>query len=394
MTNYAEKNCAITGIGQSDIYRKPTVLPFELAVRACEQAIADAGLKPSDIDGACAWPPAPPGTVTGVGAAGIADISASLGLKLNYWSDAGIAAQLSPILEAVAAIAAGYATHVLCWRSLGERSAQHYTLASTNGGWVPSGGMEYMVPFFAPSAAVWLACHASAHMTRFGITRKQLGAVAINQRRNAGLNPKAIYRDPITMEDYLSARLVATPFSLLDCDIPCDGATAVIVSQLDAARDLPHPPIVLEALATASHDRMGSWLGRSDWPRQAMHDAAPAMWARTDFKAKDVDSAHIYDGFSWLVLSWLEALGFCAEGESGAFVEGGKRIALEGELPLNTNGGQLSEGRMHGMGHLHEAILQLRGIAGDRQLNKPLNVSLVANGGGDVAGALLLRRDR
>jgi hypothetical protein len=131
MTHYAEKNCAITGIGQSDIYRKPTVLPFELAVRACEQAIVDAGLKPSDIDGACAWPPAPPGTVTGVGAAGVADISASLDLKLNYWSDAGMAAQLSPILEAVSAIAAGYATHVLCWRSLGERSAQHYTLAST-----------------------------------------------------------------------------------------------------------------------------------------------------------------------------------------------------------------------------------------------------------------------
>ena len=146
-------------------------------------------------------------------------------------------------------------------------------------------------------------------------------------------------------------------------------------------------------IGTASRDRMGTWLGRTDYPRQAMHDAAAALWRRTDFRPGDVDIAHIYDGFSWLVLSWLEALGFCAEGESGAFVEGGSRIALEGELPLNTNGGQLSEGRMHGMGHLHEAVLQLRGLAGDRQIKKPINVSLVANGGGDVGGAALLRRD-
>ena len=222
---------------------------------------------------------------------------------------------------------------------------------------------------------------------------EQLGAIAINQRRNAGLNPKAIYRDPITMDDYLSARMVTTPFTLLDCDIPCNGTTAFIISRLDAARDLKHPPIVLEAMGARSHNKMGSWLGRTDYPHQAMHDAAKAMWRRTDLTTKHVDSAHIYDGFSWLVLSWLEALGFCAEGESGAFVEGGGRIALEGELPMNTNGGQLSEGRMHGLGHLHEAMLQLRGLAGERQLKKALNVSLVANGGGDVAGALLLRRD-
>jgi acetyl-CoA acetyltransferase len=393
MTIYAEKNTAITGIGQSDIYRHPSVLPFELAVRACELAIADAGLKPEDIDGIACWPPVPAGTVTGVGAAGLADIAASLGLTPNWWSSADPAAQLSPIMEAVAAIAAGYATHVLCWRALGERSAASYTTMSGSGGWVPSGGMEYMVPYQAPSAAIWLACHASTHMTRYGITREQLGAVAINQRRNAGLNPKAIYREAITMDDYLGARLVSTPFSILDCDVPCDGATAVIVSRLDAARDLPNAPIVLEAIGAGARDRMGTWLGRKDYPRQAMHDAGAALWQRTDLRPGDVDSAHIYDGFSWLVLSWLEALGFCGEGESGAFVEGGRRISLEGELPMNTNGGQLSEGRMHGLGHLHEAVLQLRGLAGERQLQKRLDVSLVANGGGDVAGAVLLRRD-
>jgi acetyl-CoA acetyltransferase len=124
----------------------------------------------------------------------------------------------------------------------------------------------------------------------------------------------------------------------------------------------------------------------------AMHDATKMMWSRTDLKPKDIDTAHIYDGFTWLTMSWLEALGICGEGESGAFIEGGERISLTGELPINTNGGQLSEGRMHGFGHLHEAVLQLRGQAGARQV-ADVKVSAVGNGGGNFGGALLLRKD-
>ena len=192
------------------------------------------------------------------------------------------------------------------------------------------------------------------------------------------------------MDDYLNARMVTTPFGILDCDVPCNAATAVIVSRLDAARYLKRKPIVLEAIGGGCKNRMETWISRTDYPRQAMHDAANAMWRRTDLKPKDVDIAHIYDGFSWLVLSWIEALGFCAEGESGAFVEGGKRIALDGELPMNTNGGQLSEGRMHGLGHLHEAVLQLRREAGARQVQKDVRLSLVANGGGDVGKVVFI----
>jgi acetyl-CoA acetyltransferase len=388
MTVYAEKNTAIAGIGQSEIERKPTVVPFELAVRACERAIADAGLKPEDIDGAACWPHVSSGVVTGVGCASIPDIAGSLGLKLNWWSSNAVAAQLSPVMEAIAAIAAGYCTHVLVWRAVGERSEQAYAAA-----FVPYGAFDYMVPYLAPSAANWLACHASTHMERYGITREQLGAIAINQRRNAALNPNAIYRDPITMDDYLGARLVSTPFGLFDCDVPCNASTAFVVSRLDAARDLKRRPIRIEAFGAGSRDRMETWISRADYPHQAMHDASAALWRRTDLKPKDVDVAHIYDGFSWLSLSWLEALGFCKEGESGTFVEGGRRIALDGELPMNTNGGQLSEGRTHGLGHLHEAVLQMRREAGARQVKKDINVSIVANGGGDVGGALLLRPD-
>src|SRR5690349_17749009 len=126
MTAYAEKNTCISGIGQSEIYRQPKILPFELAVRACEAAIADAGLSPADIDGVSAWPATPSGTASGFGSAGVADICASLAIHPNWHSSADMAAQLSPIVEAVAAIAAGYATHVLCWRAVGQR-------------WIPAG---------------------------------------------------------------------------------------------------------------------------------------------------------------------------------------------------------------------------------------------------------------
>jgi acetyl-CoA acetyltransferase len=391
MTIYAEKNTAITGIAQSDIYRRPEKLPFELALKACEDAIADAGLRPEDIDGAAFWPPVGPGTVAGIGAAGIADVACSLGLELNWWSDSYCAAQLSPIMEAVAAIAAGYATHVLCWRAVGERSAPKYTEGKPQR---VTGWHEFLAPYYAPSAAIWIACYASAHMTRHGITREQLGAIAVNARRNAAFNPKAIYREPLALDDYMSARMIASPLCLYDCDIPSDAATAVVVSRLDAARDLKHRPIVIEAIAAATRDRQDTWLAGRDFPLPSAFDTAAMMWARTDFKPKDVGSAHLYDGFSWLTLDWIEALGFCGRGEAGAFVEGGARIALDGELPLHTNGGQLSEGRTHGFGHLHEAVLQLRGTAGARQVHKPINASVVSVGGGSsMAGAALLRRD-
>ena len=121
--------------------------------------------------------------------------------------------------------------------------------------------------------------------------------------------------------------------------------------------------------------------------------AGRRLWSRTDLKPKDVDVAELYDGFSYLTLQWLEGLGFCARGEAGAFIEGGKRIALDGELPLNTNGGQLSGGRLHGLGLFHEAVVQLRGRGGDRQVKGGPKVAVVANGGGPLAGCALLRRD-
>jgi len=394
VASYGEKQACVSGLGQSSINRKPSVYPFKLAVEACLRAIEDAGLTIDDIDGAACWPGGVNFLGEGPSAAAVGDIKNSLGLKLNWYSSGEGAAMFAPVINAIGAIAAGYATHVLCWRAVGERWVPTYSHANAAGGPLPrvAGWMQWTAPYWAPSAANWTALVAGAHMHRYGITREQMAAIPIVQRRNAGLNPNAIYREPLTMDAYLGARMVTTPFCLYDCDVPCDGATAVIVSRLDAAKDLRRKPIRFEAVGAAATDRMDTWFARDDFPHMMMHDAARAMWRRTDLKPKDVGSAHLYDGFTYLAMFWLEALGFMKEGEVGAFIEGGRRISLDGELPLNTNGGQLSEGRLHGLGHLHEAVLQLRGQAGERQV-KDLKVSVTGVGGGGFGGALLLTNE-
>jgi acetyl-CoA acetyltransferase len=223
------------------------------------------------------------------------------------------------------------------------------------------------------------------------LTREQLAHVALNGRRNAALNPKAIYRQPMDLDDYLAARMISSPLCLFDCDAPCDGSTALVVSHVDYAADAPHPACHVNSVGTALRGRP-SWDQFDDMTTMAARDAGASMWERTDLVPSDVDIAQLYDGFSLLALVWLEALGFCGRGESGAFVDGGSRIALDGQLPLNTAGGQLSAGRLHGFGLLHEACVQLRGDGGERQVPGRHEVAVVANGGGPIAGSLLLTR--
>jgi acetyl-CoA acetyltransferase len=251
--------------------------------------------------------------------------------------------------------------------------------------------MEWTLPFGAASAACWIAMMAKRHFHEYGTTREQLAQIALNARRNAGLNPKAIYRDPMSLEDYFAARMITTPFCLFDCDVPVDGSTAFIVSSLEAARDLRRPPVRVEAVGSALHGRP-SWDQFDDLTTMAARDAAKMMWSRTDLRPADVDVAQLYDGFSFITLSWLEALGFCGVGEGGPFIEGGQRIALEGEIPVNTHGGQLSAGRLHGFGFLHEACVQLWGEGGERQVPGDPQVAIAAAGGGPLGGCLLVTR--
>src|SRR3546814_4706082 len=153
--------------------------------------------------------------------------------------------------------------------------------------------------------------------------------------------------------------MITTPLCLYDCDVPIDASTAIVLSRPDRADDLPHAPVRFAAVGTANNGR-ASWDQRADLTTMASHDAGAHLWSRPDLRPSDVDVGGVYDGFSILTLLWLEGLGFCGQGEAAAFVDGGTRIALDGELPLSTGGGQLSEGRLHSFGHLHEKTEERR----------------------------------
>ena len=205
------------------------------------------------------------------------------------------------------------------------------------------------------SAANWLASIRGAICTSTGRPRSS-SAGWPSTAESMPHRSTATYRDPLSMDEYLSARTISDPFGLLDCDVPVDGSVAFVVSIADAATDCDHP-VRVEACGGALG--LGGWDQRPDYPKMASTDAAAEMWGRTDLKPADVDIAELYDGFTFLTFAWLEALGFCSDGEAGPFVEGGARIPLDGQLPLNTYGGQLSAGRMHGNWVLHEACLQI-----------------------------------
>jgi acetyl-CoA acetyltransferase len=398
-----ERRAVISGIGQSDVGRRLGRSDIDLTVEAAERAIADAGLTRDDIDGLATYPGMGAGTPGFAGPTG-PDVQDALGLSLN-WHDGGGEgpAQMRAVIVAALAVAAGLARHVLVYRTVSEGSAQGtggrqgIGGSGGGGGGVPRFGsfMQWSLPFGAVSAANWLAMVAQRRMHEFGLTREQLGAIAVNNRANAGLNPKAIYRDPMSLSDYLAARMITTPLCLFDCDAPCDGSTAVIVSHRDVAADLDHPAVQINAVGTALRGRP-SWDQFDDMTSMAARDAAASMWERTELRPGDVDTAQLYDGFSILTVVWIEALGFCGRGESGPFIEGGGAIARDGVLPLNTAGGQLSGGRLHGFGLIHEACVQLRGEGGARQVERPggrpVEVAAVGNGGGPIAGSMLLTR--
>lgn len=393
-----KQRAAISGIGQSAIGRRTGKSGIELTVEAVLAALEDAGLTTQDIDGVSTWP----GGDTqkpGFSPVGVPELKEALRLSLNWYAGAvESSSQLGAIVNACMAVASGMATHVVCFRTINETTAllqqKGGGAASTStvgGGESIDGWMKYYVPFDAMSAANWVAMFAQKHFQQYGTTREQLAQIALNGRRNAKLNPKAIYREPLTLDDYMQSRMISSPLCLYDCDVPIDVSTVIVVSKLDAARHLKKTPIRFESIGSA-HSSRYSWDQFDDLTTDASRDAAKDLWSHTDLKPSDVQVAELYDGFSFLCLNWIEQLGFCSKGEGGSFVEGGERIALEGEIPVNTNGGQLSEGRAHGFGFMHEACIQLWGEGEQRQVPKSPQVAVVSSGGGTLATCFLLTR--
>lgn len=393
-----EDESVITGCGISAVGRRLGRGGLDLTVEAATAAIADAGLDAAKIDGLSTWPgpPGPGGAATGFTGPSTWDVRNALGLELNWHSSGGIEgpSQLGALFNACMAIAAGLCDHCLVYRTVTESSEQgqgrRAAMGSTGdavGGWT-----QWSVPFGAYSGASRYGLVAQRHFHEFGTTREQLAMIAVVARENAAQNPTAVYTTPLTIQQYLDARMISTPLCLFDCDVPVDGSVAIVVSRADHHDATRAQPIRIEAVGSALRGSVtwDQWEGLDDVP--AFH-AARQMWGRTSLRPGDIDVAQLYDGFSFGAMTWIEALDFCPLGSSGPFVEGGARIRLDGELPLNTGGGQLSGGRLSGFGLLHEAIIQLRGDGGQRQVHGPVNTAVVSNGLGPIAGCVLLVRD-
>jgi acetyl-CoA acetyltransferase len=399
MSEILERRAAITGIGQSAVGRRLERSNLDLTLEAVLAAIDDAGLSRTEIDGLATFPGGALNArdASRYASTGVRDVQDALRLELD-WSHGGSEgpAPLGAVVAACLAVASGLARHVVVWRTVTESSQQgsgsraQVAHAAGLGSARIDGYRQWSIPFGAGSSANLLALYTQAHFDRYGTTREQLAQIALTDRVNAANNPSAVVREPLALDEYLDARMISTPLCLFDCDVPVDGATAVVVSHADTAKDAPRDAAGVHAVGTAMRGRP-SWDQFDDLTTMAARDAAAHLWSRSELTTADVDLAQLYDGFSFLALAWLEALGFCEAGGGGAFVEGGKRIARDGDLPLNTCGGQLSAGRLHGFGLLHEACLQLRGDAGARQLDAPAT-AIVANGGGPVAGCMLLTR--
>jgi acetyl-CoA acetyltransferase len=389
----SERRAVISGIGQSQVGRRLGRDGLDLTIDAALQAIGDARLTVADIDGLATYPGGVSG-YPGFSGPGSPEVHDALRLSLSWHSGGAEGpAQLQAVINAVMAVSMGLARHVLVYRTVTESTAQGGKGRAGIGveRSEVDGPQQWLIPFRAYSAANWLALYAQRHFHEFGTTHEQMAQIALNARRNAALNPAAVFRTPMTLDDYLGSRMVSSPFRLYDCDVPVDGSTALVVSVAEHASGVDHAVARVEAVGTALRGRP-SWEQWDDLTTMPARTSAEHMWSRTALRPSDVDVAQLYDGFSWLTMSWLEALGFCGHGESGPFIEDGTRIARDGDLPLNTNGGQLSGGRLHGYGYLHEAVLQLRGEAGQRQVAGPPEVAVVSNGGGPVSGCMLLTR--
>ena len=390
-TRLYEKEVAITGIGQSEVGRPSQLSGMRLTVDACLQAIADAGLERGDIDGIACWP-GDNNNGDSFSPVGPIALKNALGLEVN-WFGGGYEGPgpLAGVINGAMAIASGLCKHVLVFRTITESSSrlinkQASALTNKTAGRDSSFAWQWYTPFNVLSAVNLMAIYAQRHFHEYGTKPEQLAQIALTCRKHAQLNPKAVYRSPMSMDDYMQSRMISSPLRMFDCDVHCDASTAIILSHKDAARDTKNPPIRIEAIGAALNQPW-SW-DQISLTEGAAFDVSKMMWSRTDLKPKDVKSAQLYDGFSILTMIWLEALGLCPRGESGNFIEGGQRISLTGQLPLNINGGQLSGGRTHGLGYLHEACLQLWGKAGERQIADH-QVAVTAAGGGPLGGSLL-----
>lgn len=367
MTWAGKGKVAVAGIGFSALTRRSEENLGKLAFDAANAALADAGLAATDVDGLATF------IMGGTGKDGVDAVSADYFLKhygmspdFRWYAELQQGMIASAVIEGANAIISGMANYVLVWRAMHNPIGRPYTQVTAR---TAPGDSQFSLPYGQAAVYQWHAMAYQRYLHLYNARRESMAAMAVNQRRNANLNERAYFRDtPLSEDDYLNARFIAEPLCLFDCDIPIEGCAAFVLTSAERARDLKNPPAYIAACAqnvAMQRPAMISYI--LDDYMACGATLAGQLWRDSGLGPSDMGAAELYDGFAPSTWYWLEAAGFCPQGEAHAFIQDG-RIALEGEMPVNTFGGSLSEGRLHGMGHLAEAALQVTGRAGQRQI--------------------------
>ena len=380
----------IVGIGETEYCRGEgsgmSVLGIQL--KASLAAISDAGLTGKQIDGIM------PPPISGSAEAFAANLGCE-NLRYAATINMGGASPVASLQTSAAAVSTGIANYVLIpagWNGYSESRAGQ--IVDMDVDFMPGGKIvrDFYMPFGMTAPLQWYALMARRHMHEYGTTPEQLGAIALAMRKHAQLNDNAVMQGKeMTMESYLNSPMLADPYRLFDCCLETDGAAACIVTTPERAADLDKKPVYITGTASGQPYPADEITNRKDIFEIGLSISAPSAFEMAELSPQEIDFAQIYDCFTFEVLQQIEEIGFCKRGEGGAFVEGG-RIEIGGELPVNTHGGLLSEAHTLGMNHIVEAVKQLRGDAGKRQLDKA-NAGVVTGWGDFGDGAIAILRN-
>lgn len=379
--------CAIVGVANTAYVRGTDRSTLSLHLEAALGALADAGLTPADVDGVMPHDMGDRIAEEFILNLGIPD------LAFTTTVHTGGASLLSALQSACLAIHAGVAHCVLIPFGRRGYSEQRVSTGTTKFNPVLTSMVEFERPYGSLVGAQWFAQAAQRHMHDYGTTSEHFGMIAVACRRHAQLNNNAIMCGrPMTLEDHQASRIITTPFHLLDCSLESDGAGAVVVTSAERARDLRRVPVLISGIGEGHGSPPTSITQKPDMTTiEGMAAAGRRAFTMAGIGPKDVDCAQLYDGFTWFVLATIESLGFCARGEGGPFVEGG-RIELGGALPVNTSGGLLSEAHVSGMNLLIEAVRQLRREVPEARQVPGCEVVLVTNEGDFGEGSVAVLR--
>lgn len=389
MPTTLSNEAAIVGIGQTTYSKKSGVSELALACEAVSNAIDDAGIDPSEVDGLVTYTLDSSDEVEVARAVGLGDLS--MFAKINY----GGGAAVGVVHQAVMAVATGAAKNVVVWRAMNGRSGQRMG-QGVSGNIISSDVIHWSwyMTYGMLTPASWVAMIANNYMHEYGASSEQLAKIAISQRNYALNNPAAAgYGKPLSYEDYMASKLITEPLRLYDCCQETDGGCALLITSVERARDLKQKPAIIRGAsqaATQGQEQMTSFYRDDLLALPEMEFAAKKVYEQSGLGPKDIDAACLYDAFTPEVLMQLESFGFCDRGEAKDFVDDG-HLDIDGRLPNNTHGGLLSEAYIHGMNNIAEGVRLVRGTSTNQP--KKADHVLVSSGVGVPTGALILGVD-